>query len=279
AKRAEIEAEEAARKEQCRRTGKMYRPPDIEAVLDDIFVGWPEPAITDEAFATESSGEDLPMYFTQPQQLLQLFADKEERNLFLITNKQEIEHQLEELRQEYRDTQAAMERQTRALEESKARLQERIAAEEEKMAALSDGLKGGGEGDESQVLLRIADVYELCGGDLTSKPGPISMLTRLEGNLETLLAKMSGLPPEYVKEKEKAMEDERRKVLRVEKAAADAADVQRRLENSIRRSQEPVKRRTGKPLMERSRPVRKRKQEERVDPDKLRELADMKYFV
>lgn len=105
------------------------------------------------------------------------------------------------------------------------------------------------------------------------------MLTRLEGNLETLLAKMSGLPPEYVKEKEKAMEDERRKVLRVEKAAADAADVQRRLENSIRRSQEPVKRRTGKPLMERSRPVRKRKQEERVDPDKLRELADMKYFV
>ena len=113
---------------------------------------------------------------------------------------------------------------------------------------------------------------------MTSNPGSILMLTKLEGKLEELLAKMSRLPPEYVKEKEKALEDERRTSMRDEKLAAEASEMQRRLENSIRRSQEPAKKRSGKPLMTRSKPARKKKQEDLIDADKLRELADMKYL-
>ena len=282
-KLVELEHEEADKREHARRTGKVYKAPNMDALLDDVFRSWPEPTLEDDAFATESSGEDLPMYFTKPEQLLQLFADKEERNLFLITNKQEIEHQLEELRGEFSSTRGAMSRQTASLESSKVQLQEKIAAEEGKLASLQARLGGAAKGGESAALLgmlsqRIRSVYEMCGGDLTSNPGSILMLTKLEGKLEELLAKMSRLPPDYVRAKEKELEDERRTQMRDEKLAAEAAEMQRRLENSIRRSQEPAKRRSGKPLMTRSKPMRKKKQEDLIDADKLREIADMKYF-
>lgn len=41
------------------------------------------------------------MYFQRPQQLLDVLADLEERNLFLIQNCQEMQESLEELRQKY----------------------------------------------------------------------------------------------------------------------------------------------------------------------------------
>jgi hypothetical protein len=37
-----------------------------------------------EAEPLTSSGEDLPMHFTHPQQLLDIFQTLEEQNLFLI---------------------------------------------------------------------------------------------------------------------------------------------------------------------------------------------------
>eukprot|EP00960_Hanusia_phi_P051115 760602-Hanusia_phi.AAC.2 len=47
----------------------------------------------------EGRAWEVPMYFTRPQQLLDIFAGLEERNLFLIQNSQETEEQLEELKQ------------------------------------------------------------------------------------------------------------------------------------------------------------------------------------
>ncbi len=44
----------------------------------------PKPALDDELLT--SSGEDLPMYFVRPQQLLDIFTHLEESNLFLIQN-------------------------------------------------------------------------------------------------------------------------------------------------------------------------------------------------
>jgi hypothetical protein len=56
-----------------------------------------------------------PMYFTRPQQLLDIFAALEERNLFLIQNSQETEEQLEELKQKLETTQAKMDEETELL--------------------------------------------------------------------------------------------------------------------------------------------------------------------
>ena len=48
------------------------------------------------------------MYFKNPNQLLEIFARLEERDLFLIQNVQETEEALEELKQKFADTKAQM---------------------------------------------------------------------------------------------------------------------------------------------------------------------------
>lgn len=48
------------------------------------------------------------MYFGDPQQLLDIFAELEEQNLSLIQNSQETEEALEELRQTIKQTQERM---------------------------------------------------------------------------------------------------------------------------------------------------------------------------
>ena len=48
------------------------------------------------------------MYFKSPQQLLDVFAQLEERNLFLIQNSQETEEAFDELKQKFEDTKAEM---------------------------------------------------------------------------------------------------------------------------------------------------------------------------
>ena len=60
----------------------------------------PEPEFddTDEDYLSDS---DPPMYFREPEQLLDTFTALEEQNLFLIQNSQETEQALEELKQTY----------------------------------------------------------------------------------------------------------------------------------------------------------------------------------
>jgi hypothetical protein len=48
---------------------------------------------------------------------------------------------------------------------------------------------------------------------------------------------------------------------------------------SMARSQAPVKRRTGKPVMFRSAPTKQKVKKEEVDPEKEQELRDMKFFM
>lgn len=51
--------------------------------------------IRDEEVLVDDSGDELPMFFAEPAQLLEIFASLEESNLFLIQNSQETEEALE----------------------------------------------------------------------------------------------------------------------------------------------------------------------------------------
>lgn len=52
--------------------------------------------------------QELPLYFTEPQQLLDEFVQLEEQNLSLIQNRQEMEEALEELSLSLKNTQLRM---------------------------------------------------------------------------------------------------------------------------------------------------------------------------
>ena len=51
---------------------------------------------------------ETPMYFKHPEQLLEIFKQLEENNMFLIQNSQETERILEDLRVKRRETEAKM---------------------------------------------------------------------------------------------------------------------------------------------------------------------------
>ena len=77
------------------------------------------------------------MYFTHPQQLLNVFIALEEQNLFLIQNSQETEQALEDLKTSYRETRKKMDVKTTSLEENIQELKIQIAGEEGKKAQLA----------------------------------------------------------------------------------------------------------------------------------------------
>lgn len=66
-----------------------------------VYVDMQEPAPPPAAVGAEQE-EEGPMYFQDPRTLLQIYAQLEEQNLFLIQNAQESEEALEELRAKFR---------------------------------------------------------------------------------------------------------------------------------------------------------------------------------
>lgn len=57
--------------------------------------------VSDISSTSSSSGLEPPMYFKEPEMLLQVFQELEKANLFLVQNSQETQEALERLRSKY----------------------------------------------------------------------------------------------------------------------------------------------------------------------------------
>mmetsp|Transcript_12060 Transcript_12060/g.18219 ORF Transcript_12060/g.18219 Transcript_12060/m.18219 type:complete len:578 (-) Transcript_12060:185-1918(-) len=267
----------------------------------------PPPRLADEPMP-EWEEREVPMYFKQPQQLMDIFAALEEQNLFLIQNSQETEHTLEELRLAFRETKGTMSSQTEALQSQIDELQNEIQMEERRAkdlltkritaadgmekAAASSGKHAAGNGNtsgaphtqqEKEKLLsdlhaKVRYVYEHCGFDASSKPSTLFMLSQLESKLEVLLAEVEQMPTEYVVKAEKDKEKKRRERKREEQQALQEKLQEERNKRSIERSLQAPKKRTGRQVMFRSKPIRKEKKSQgednsNDDNDELRFLS------
>merc|ERR1719254_381623 len=74
-----------------------------------------------------SSGEEMPLYFEEPKQLLDVFTSLEESNLFLIQNSQDTEQALEELQQKFAETKKTSEANSEKIRHAIAILERQIA--------------------------------------------------------------------------------------------------------------------------------------------------------
>eukprot|EP00916_Digyalum_oweni_P008997 GHVL01015145.1.p1 GENE.GHVL01015145.1~~GHVL01015145.1.p1 ORF type:complete len:279 (+),score=84.18 GHVL01015145.1:632-1468(+) len=114
-------------------------------------------------YQDESSGEDLPMYFKEPQQLLDIFSTLEMQNLGLIQNIQELEASIEE---------AACSKQTIHNGQSGSKidwLTQEIETQEANISQMEKLLKGKDSHGSAGKLLhkinrKIIEVYNKCGG-------------------------------------------------------------------------------------------------------------------
>ncbi|CAK4447593.1 unnamed protein product [Aphanomyces euteiches] len=230
-----------------------------------------------------SSGEELPMYFQNPQQLLDIFTALEESNLFLIQNSQETEQSLEELKQNYRETKKKMNKKTQMLKQNIDELKEQISIEDAKANHLRQrALAGTGENVQEKMLKELHDkvlaVYQRCGFEADSNPNTLFMLTDLEARLEDLLSAIEHMPEDYVVKAEKEKEKERRERVRQERISQQTKMYEERMKKSMERSMQAPKKRKGRQVVWRSQPLRQTKQQESESHVNDDDQADQQHF-
>ncbi|XP_044907989.1 cilia- and flagella-associated protein 100 isoform X4 [Felis catus] len=200
---------------------------------------------------SDSDGEELDLYFTEPQQLLDIFTKLEEQNLSLIQNTQEMEETLEDLNCTLKNTQIRMDREVNQLKQWVNTLMTSIAKEEETVAELQLKARvfhfGEYKGAQEDKLLeslnrKVLDVYRHCiGTQQESNLGTVQMLTIIEHYLNELLEHLEHVPQVKIEQAEKAKEKERRMRLREEKVLMQKQLQEERLQRAQARAQAEIK--------------------------------------
>lgn len=311
--RKEIEARKEQKKERNRRNRGLLSSQQQEEEEEDEnenkLVIPPPPKLDDEV--VELPEEEVPMYFTEPQQLMDIFSALEEQNLFLIQNSQETEHTLEELQHAFSETKVSMDAQTSVLQQQIDELQHQINFEETRVksllnkrmnanedtnnsAVVADKTKTVKENHSSSVanfqsqiekekLLtelnnRVKSVYERCGFDASSKPATLFMLSQMESKLELLLQDIERMPTDYVIKSEKEKEKRRREKKREEQQAMQERLQEERNKRAIERSMQAPKKRFGRQVMYRSKPLRAEEKRDRDDDADRDNTDELKYL-
>jgi len=265
--RAEAEAKERAERERLEKEGRVKKKSDKSNKKELNLPAKPDP----EADTLSSSGTEIPMYFTKPLQLLDLFTALEESNLFLIQNSQETEQALEELKQNYKVTKTTLNKKTDQLRGNIEQLQTQIGGQTALASVLQSRANTKTGGEDTQVKWvadlheKVIEVYKLCGFDADSNPSTLFMLTELEARLEDLRSAIEQMPEEYILKSLKEKEKERRERVRQERMAQQQKMYEERMKKSLQRSMQAPKKRKGRQVMWRSQPLRKAVQAERKD--------------
>lgn len=231
---------------------------------------------------TDSDGEELALYFTEPQQLLDVFTKLEEQNLSLIQNTQEMEETLDELNVTLKNTQIRMDREVNLLKQWITTMMISISKEEESAAELELKARvfhfGEYQGDQQDKMLeslnhKVLDVYRNCVGmQQEANLGTVQMLTVVEHQLDELLENLERVPQVKIEQAEKVKERERRMRLREEKARMQKQLQEERLQRARARAQAKIKKKRGRKLVSRSHPpvikVEEVHEETQMDKDK-----------
>lgn len=176
---AEIEAEEQAFKEKEEKEKKGRRRQkkseedeqkerdQMEARRRRIARKYPTRDQVDAEYQEYSSGEEMPLYFQEPKQLLDIFTSLEESNLFLIQNSQDTEQALEELDQKFAVLKRTREAMSNKMHLQISQLERQIFEEKSKCDELKQAISQKHGGSEVEELLEglaggVVDVHGVC---------------------------------------------------------------------------------------------------------------------
>ncbi|CAF1298884.1 unnamed protein product [Adineta steineri] len=235
---------------------------------------------------TNDLDNDFELYFTDPQQLLEIFTKLEEQNLSLIQNSQDHEEQLEELT---RDIQVTMEKknaETASLQQQVTNLEQAIASEEHKqkelMAKVGAHSLVNNESKQEEYLTQlsgvIGDVYKKIFNENPVTSDPIKNLASIENRLEELFQDIDLLNPDRLQEAEKAKEKERRIRLREQKKLEEERINEEKKRKAALRAKEPPKKQLGRPIAERSRPPDMKKSDQDTINKTNEEEEELAYY-
>mmetsp|Transcript_65144 Transcript_65144/g.132322 ORF Transcript_65144/g.132322 Transcript_65144/m.132322 type:complete len:562 (+) Transcript_65144:69-1754(+) len=273
---AEIEAEELAfrEKEEKEKKGRRRQKrteedeqkerDQMEARRRRIARKYPVREQVDAEYVEYSSGEEMPLYFQEPKQLLDIFTSLEESNLFLIQNSQDTEQALEELEQKFAVLRKTREAMSNKMQVQISQLERQIFEEKSKCDELKQAISQSHGGSEIEELLDglaggVVEVHGVCMHENQDDGDTLQMLARIEFKLEEYLAYLdeaedSGLGARVLAEEHKK-ERQRRLDLRLSRKLQQEKKIEDRLKASLQRSQAPVHKKVGKQIMFRSAPL------------------------
>jgi hypothetical protein len=236
----------------------------------------------------EEFEDNCRLYFTEPQQILDIFSRLEENSLFLIQLMQETDHNLEELKNQYNRKKNDTNVHITVLRENKALLERQIADSEMKLRYIirsndAKHKKGADDGVE-ELRKNIYEFYKDMKSEIRTNPielkaeQTVDILKTFEVHLDTLISDIKKFDPKVVGEKRKKREEirnqRRRELLTDEKNQ----QIQEKREKIAKRNEEVGKTlRKGRRGMGKSQPLNEKQVEETKEDDN-KEDEEMKYY-
>ncbi|XP_065325506.1 cilia- and flagella-associated protein 100 [Pelmatolapia mariae] len=223
--------------------------------------------VTDPTLDSDSSDyEDEPeLYFTDPQQLLDLMTELTEQNLSLIQNSTRVEETLEQLQQSLKTTKKNHEKDEEQITMQINEMKERIEKEKARGARLERKvlLHVSLNTQDQDVLLdalseKVAEVHRSCVDDRMTKLNTLEKLANIEKRLSLLLQSLESIPEEKLELMKKIKDSERRTREREDKLREQREKQKERMRRYSERSLADSKKISGKKLMPRYMPVTQR---------------------
>jgi len=234
---------------------------------------YPTQQTVENEYEEVSSGEEMPLYFKEPKQLLEIFTALEEQNLFLIQNSQETEQALEEVEQRFAETQRVMGGKAAKMSQQIGQIEKQVSDENKRSAELRTTVsQKKGDAEQEALLKELTDsvlqVHAACGFDADHDPNTLQMLYEIEKKLEEYLTQLDDFEyknPTQLQDLEKTKEKERREGVKSRRKEYQEKKTEERLKASLLRSQAPVHKKIGKQIMKRSAPLHMVKKVIKVD--------------
>ncbi len=235
---------------------KKRRPRRKKDKEVDVPIAKPElpsmPDFDDEPLT--SSDEDIPMYFQQPQQLVDIFSNMEEENLFLIQNAHEAEQSLDEMSNRFQDSKQDVQEKVDAMQDKINLLKYSINLKEADIKATKGHLDGKNTASQTQdeesmrvLTKKVKEVYIHCGfNDAGTTPRTLFMLSEIEASMDDILSRIQTMPDNDFKHADKLKEKRRREAKRAQQQAEQARLQEERNRKVIERSLNPPQKKKGK---------------------------------
>ncbi|XP_076595571.1 cilia- and flagella-associated protein 100 [Chaetodon auriga] len=263
------ELEESGRLE-----SKVYNPGrELPPIRETRLSSAHSSALTAKSDSDSSEYEDEPeLYFTDPQQLLDLVTELTEQNLSLIQNSTRVEETLEELRQSMETTRKKIEKDEEQLTLQIQDLNQRIDNEKargtklKQMVQLHVSLKT----EDQDAMLdalgeKVAEVHRCCVDDRMTNLSTLEKLTNIENRMSLLLQGLESIPEESLEMIRKIKDSERRSRQREEKVREQREKQNERMRRYLERSLADSKKTSGRKLMPRCIPVPQKVRVSKVD--------------
>ncbi|KAM8908333.1 cilia- and flagella-associated protein 100 isoform 1-T2 [Spinachia spinachia] len=220
-----------------------------------------------------SEYEDEPeMYFTDPQQLLDLVADLTDKSLSLIQNSTRVEETAEGLRHTMEETRQEIENEDKHLTLQIEDISRRINEEKargNKLKQLVD-LHVLLKKEDQDVMWdalgeKVAEVHHFCVDDRITNLSTLEKLANIERRMATLLQDLENVDEESLEMMKKIKDSEKRSREREEKVKDQKEKQEERMRRYLERSMADSKKISGRKLMPRCKPFAQKVKVRNVD--------------